>query len=128
MTRMSTRNGFPTRRRFAVWFAAFALSLQVFLPLGQAIPLPGAGGGFLVICTAFGLQRIPDPDVPPRTDERPACPVCSAQSIGSGMLAAAPIALEPVFYGRTVTAILPAAVWWEGQRPLAPSTRDPPIV
>lgn len=128
MTRVTKRNGISTRRRVAVWFAAFALSLQALVPLGQAVPMPGtAGGGFLVICTSLGIQRIPDPDTPRTQDERPACPVCSAQSVGSAMLVPAPVTLAPISFGRPDAAILPSVVWSEGEAPLAPSTRGPPV-
>lgn len=124
----TTRSGFGKRRRFAVWFAALALSLQALVPIGQALPMPGGAGAYLVICTALGIQTIPDPNAPPKTDDRPVCPVCMVRALGTAMLVAEPVTLEPVALTEIAMAILPSPNLLDGEAPPTPSTRDPPIV
>lgn len=128
MIRRSARFGHKGRRRVAVWFAAFALSLQALVPLGQALPMPGGSGAYLVICTALGIQAIPDPNAPPKTDDRPICPVCMARALGAETIVAEPVALVPVSFSEVALTILPAADLPAGVAPPTPSTRDPPIV
>lgn len=122
------RNSFG--RRFAVLFAAFALSLQSLVPFAQAMPASGAGSGgtYIVICTALGIQTIPDPNAPPPVDNRPACPVCVAHALGGALLAPEPLTLEPILFSETADFASASSQRVDGQAPVAPSNRDPPIV
>jgi len=59
-----------TRRTFATWMALFALALQTFMPLGQALAVDVLqDDDFQFICTMNGIQQIPnsqeDIPVPP---------------------------------------------------------------
>lgn len=124
------RSGLTGRRRIAAWMAFIALSLQALMPLGQAIPYSGAGGvnGYLIICTALGIKQIPNPDAPPKPDERPTCPVCFSFATGHSMMSVASTVIVPPSLPARIAAIRPVYQLPAGRAHLAPSSRDPPIV
>lgn len=124
------RSRFDKRRRFAAWLAAVAFSLHIIVPLGQAVPVAHAGGqaAYLVICTALGIQQIPNPDAPAPSEERPSCPICQAHALGGVMLAAASLDLAPQPLSFTTLVHPVTDQFAEGRTRRAPSSRDPPIV
>ncbi len=129
MIGVSNRTRFSTRRRIAVWFAVFALSLQSFVPVAQALPAGGGGAGaYIVICTALGVQKIPDPAAPPRSDDIPACPVCMAHALGGSLLL--PLPVTPTLVADTGSPFYAVSnkAQAAGLAPLVLSNRDPPIV
>lgn len=49
-----------THRTFATWLAVFALVVQTFMPLGQALAANALqNDGFQIICTANGIEQVP---------------------------------------------------------------------
>lgn len=65
-------------RRSGPVLALCALLLQTLLPLAQAIPANGQPGGYLLLCTAGGWQRVPLADDAPVASVQTAlsCPLC----------------------------------------------------
>jgi hypothetical protein len=114
----------------AAWLACVALSLQVLMPLGQAIPYTGAGGanGYLIICTALGIQQIPNPDAPPKSDERPTCPVCYSFATSHSMMSQAAAEVVPPSLPVRIADNRSSDQLPIGRAHLAPSSRDPPVV
>ena len=130
MLKKSVHDRFCIRRRIAVWFAVFALSLQSMVPLAQALPAAGGlgAGAYIVICTALGIQKIPDPNAPPRSDDRPTCPVCMAHALGGSLLL--PLRVSPTLAKLSGSAFYTVANKEQpgGLAPLVLSNRDPPVV
>jgi hypothetical protein len=84
----SDRNG------WAVLLSLFALYLQIFLPLGQAVaasrPADDGISSRIIICTLYGPKLIYDAmgkEVPPEDGGMVDCPVCLALAIGASALA-----------------------------------------
>lgn len=124
------REKFKLRRQIAVWFAVFALSLQSLVPIAQALPAVGGvgAGAYIVICTALGIQKIPDPDAPPRSGDLPVCPVCMAHALGGSLLVPLPAAPLPVKLSGTAFYAVSNKEQAGGLIPQTLSNRDPPVV
>ena len=98
LTRRRRRDGRPFRQVIAAWLAVAALLSHGLIPLGQGVALPAGApwtGSTLVLCTAFGIKVIPDPDAPVPADDTFSCPICQINSLGKVLAApaAAPLPL-----------------------------------
>jgi hypothetical protein len=123
-------------RRFAARLGLWALFLQILLPLGQGIPLPGGSADGLprqlVICSANGgLRTVPLPGAAANqstSSAQSACAVCLAYAAG-GHLTLPPLALEPLPRLLTLVRIDHSAVdlTWQSASGL-PQARAPPVL
>jgi len=123
----TTRNNW--RRPAQVWLAVAALLLQTLVPLGQGIAVPvGAGAErTLVVCSAYGTKRIPNPNQPKPAD-RSACPICQVYAFGKTATPTSTLAVPvPVAAVFAAYPSLPVSRW-VGRTPRPGSARSPPLV
>ena len=88
-SRSATPGRRPPLRRLAAWLGIWALALHGLVPLGQGVAAPSDApwaAPYLVICTALGFQRVPNPDRPAEPDGRFACPVCQVHALGDDVV------------------------------------------
>jgi hypothetical protein len=93
---------------WAVGLALFSLSLQILIPLGQALAASyTAGDGFsnqILICTIYGFKHVSTDtgeEIPPEEGGNADCPACMAYAIGMASLAnvSAPVLAAPTVTG-----------------------------
>jgi hypothetical protein len=102
-------------RRFVALAAAYAVALNMLLPVLAALVPPAAGAiGLVVICSADGSGAIGDPGAPERP--QPACPCCAACALpGCSVAALPPLAAD--WAGVALFGAAPIAVRREGRQP-----------
>jgi hypothetical protein len=85
-------------RRFVALAAAYAVALNMLLPVMAALVTPAVGGaiGLTIICSADGVGAIGDRGAPERP--QPACPCCAVCALP----------------GCSAAALPPLAVYWPG--------------
>ncbi len=109
----------------------FAVLLQVFLPFGQALPVPSSQGPRnLVLCTTMGLRVIPAGPIDsqqPKAGDPGTCPVCQAVAFGAALLRPPPVAIPlpgELVLAQTALPEITAPAFQRGWQPFLP--RGPP--
>ena len=119
-----------SRRALGAWLGIFALLVHGFMPIGQAVPVGGAGDpAFLVICTGYGARILPTEPGKSAPEDRPwSCPVCQASALGDTLAAPGSKAVQPP--ASVYVSAVPDAGWQcPGSALSSPwQARAPPVV